>query len=77
MPSLLEIAQRISTIVLSKWFVDIHHFADCIGISVDKVPGSFNALKTAVIRGMSMVVGIQIPLHMTKRLVFKMRMTMS
>ncbi len=37
MPSLLEIARRINTIVPSKWFVDIHHFADCIGISVDKV----------------------------------------
>jgi tRNA G26 N,N-dimethylase Trm1 len=37
MPSLLEITRQISTIVPSKWFVDIHHFADCIGISVDKV----------------------------------------
>jgi hypothetical protein len=31
-----NIARRISKIVPSKWFVDIHHFADCIGISVNE-----------------------------------------
>jgi hypothetical protein len=36
MPSLLEIVRRISTIDQSKWFVDIHHFAFCIVISVNK-----------------------------------------
>ncbi len=39
MPTLLELVQRTQTLNASKWHWDIHHFAECLDITVEEANG--------------------------------------
>jgi hypothetical protein len=68
MPSLLEIAGGSAQLSRASGLIRSITMQIVLVSQSTRHPGSFNALKMAVIRAMLTVVGIQIPLHMTKKI---------
>ena len=45
MPTLLQIAERVQSLVLSKWHWDIHHFAESVDLSQGEANGFIRCIE--------------------------------